>query len=108
MQEELFQTKYIAKNIEILELNKEKIGFLPSFLADNFNQIVEIANNLNLLKVSDKEHFNICLDETFKLEIFFDIISIEKYKIKVDEIFSMKHQFLERLLKNFEVFHYLK
>ena len=88
----------------IFNLNEEKSKNLPFFITSSFNKIIEIANNISFLKISDKEYFDLCVDDQFKLEIFFDLISIEDYKKKIEQHFFMKNNLLNNLLKNIEVF----
>lgn len=86
----------------MLSLNDKKKDQILTFIIPYIDKILEIANNLSLLRVVEKEHYLVCIDEMMKFELFFDIIRINEYEKKHDDIFLKKNFLLEELRKGFQ------
>lgn len=84
-------------------LANEKIDEIPSFIFSKVNQILSIANNLSILRISDLTLFNVCYNEMLRFELFFDFESILQLEKKINLVFVSKEEEIEKYSRQFEV-----
>ena len=105
MNSETFSKNEIKElNIQQIFLKKEEMDNLPVFILRKIEKILLIANTISLLKIADLKHFQICFDEMFKFQLFYEFENIQKYEYSCNAIFNKKNEELQRLFQEFQVF----